>query len=79
LARLGLEIDAPERNAWRNRNRAAHGGRGDDPVATILNNKLLHILIHRLVAALSGCASQYVDFYSLEHPIRPLHQAVPAR
>lgn len=79
LARLGLEIDTPERNAWRDRNRAAHGGRAGDAVATILGNKLLHILIHRLVAALSGAADQYVDFYSLEHPHRPLTQAVPPR
>ena len=74
LATTGLEIDS-----WKHRNRSAHGSTRSDPLALILNATVQSILFARLIAALTGCADHYIDYYSYNHPIRPLSAGVPAR
>jgi hypothetical protein len=77
LDTLGLAVGEAEFEAWKHRNRAAHGGISDKPGELVLSNKLLRLLFHRMVAALTGCSGFYHDYYSLNHPVRPLTQAVP--
>lgn len=79
LKASGLELGDAELGAWRHRNRAAHGGRTEDSISTILSNKLLQVLFHRMLAAVTKCADLYVDIYNIDHPVRPISQPVPAR
>lgn len=79
LGTLGLVIGDAETEAWKHRNAAAHGGVGNHPAEVILNSKLLRIMFHRLLAAITSCSDGYIDYYNLNHPARPLGEAVPKR
>jgi hypothetical protein len=76
---LELKIGTVEKSVWKNRNRAAHGGSGgdEDGVRLIRSNKVLAVMIHRMLLAISGSASQYYDYYTLDHPIRYLKEPIP--
>jgi hypothetical protein len=78
LDTIGLRMDDVEMKAWKHRNRAAHGGVSDDPVELILNNKILRLLFHRMLAGITRCSDRYIDYYSLGHPVRELTEAIPA-
>jgi hypothetical protein len=79
LGTMVLKNSDVEMKAWAHRNMAAHGGISDNPVEAILNSKLLRILFHRLLAAITGCSGRYIDYYNFGHPVRPLAEAVPKR
>jgi hypothetical protein len=79
LDTMRLAVGDAENGAWQQRNRAAHGGISDNPGELILHSKLLRLLFHRMVAALTGCSALYFDYYSLNHPVRHISQAVPKR
>jgi hypothetical protein len=74
LGALGLKIGALESDVWVNRNRAAHGGSEDADNASrlIRENKVLLVMINRILLALSDGGDSYHDFYSLGRPIMPL-------
>ena len=79
LGRLGLQIGTAELDAWKHRNMAAHGSISEDAVEVILNAKLLKLLFHRLLAAVTFCSDHYIDYYNLNFPVRPTVEAVPVR
>ncbi len=79
LGRLGLQIGTAELDAWKHRNMAAHGSISEDAVEVILNAKLLKLLFHRLLAAVTFCSDHYIDYYNLNFPVRPTVEAVPLR
>lgn len=76
---LGLGISEAEKTAWKHRNNAAHGNSSVDHEAMILNNKLLQLIFHRLLGAITGCSNQYVDYYNLHFPVRAISDPVPGR
>ena len=78
MAALDLEIGQSEMDAWRHRNRAAHGALPSDMASAIRGNTLLQGLVHRILAALTGCSSQYVDYASLDHPTRHINTLAAA-
>jgi hypothetical protein len=67
-----------EREVWRNRNRAAHGGGADSETGLrlIRENKVLHIMMNRILLALAGGGPQYYDYYNLGRPTVPLAKAI---
>ncbi|WP_158808190.1 hypothetical protein [Beijerinckia sp. L45] len=76
---LGLDLGDVERKAWQARNRAAHGAGSPRRIEVILHGKVLRLMVHRLLAAITGCSDRYVDYHGLDFPIRNLADAVPAR
>lgn len=79
LGYLGLRISDAEKSAWQHRNSAAHGSVRTNYDDIILNSKLLRLMFHRILAALTGCSSRYFDYYNLDFPIRSLAEEIPAR
>jgi hypothetical protein len=76
---MGLSISKPEKDAWKHRNEAAHGGINDSAVDVILNTKLLRLMFHRLLAGITYCSGRYIDYFNYDFPIRPITEGVPAR
>jgi hypothetical protein len=76
---LSLSLSEVETKAWRHRNLAAHGHSDGDPIQIILMGKVLRVLFHRLIAAVTKCSSQYIDYYSMGFPVRNLTEGVPSR
>lgn len=77
---LGLELGNLERRVWANRNRAAHGGSAKEDIASqlIRENKVLQIMMNRILIALSGeSTSYYYDYYTLGRQIRSLADSIP--
>lgn len=79
LDKLGMELGKAELGAWRHRNMAAHGDASEEVVSIILNAKLLKLLFHRLLAGITYCSERYVDYYSLDFPVRAIEKAVPLK
>jgi hypothetical protein len=77
---LKISIGEVEQRAWKKgRNRAAHGRKikTNEYVSVIRENKVLQILLNRMILAISKCADFYHDYYTLKNPIRPLIQPIP--
>jgi hypothetical protein len=76
---LGLEFTDTEKGSWNRRNIAAHGQavEEDDYIDLIRDVKVLRIIFHRIVLKISGGSDDYIDYFSLEHPIRKIEEGVP--
>jgi hypothetical protein len=74
FAILNLTIGAPERAAWKQRNRIAHGSfvADGDFIELIRDVKLLKIIFHRIVLRLTNASEYYCDYYSVGFPNRKL-------
>lgn len=75
---LNISMGELELRAWGRRNDAAHGVPVDgdaDFVGLIRDLKLLRNIFNRTLLSLAKVSSEYVDYYSLGHPRRPLSQA----
>ena len=79
LASLGLRLGQDEYEAWRRRNKPAHGEatRDGEELATIRDTKLLKGLFHRLLLRMTGAADQYIDYASPHFVYRPLSAPPP--
>lgn len=79
FAAIGLNLSTLEQDVWRNRNRAAHGGRipEDRFRQVIRENNVLRTLINRILLSISGGSSSYYDYYTLNRPTRQLSEPVP--
>jgi hypothetical protein len=78
FAHLGVPLGNAEKEAWRQRHLAAHGGSAnDDPIRTIKDTKLLRIIFHRLLLKMTSGSETYRDYYTLEFPVRKLSDPVP--
>ncbi|MGQ7934716.1 hypothetical protein [Paraburkholderia sp. D1E] len=71
---LGLKLDALERSVWANRNRAAHGGstHADQGIRLIRENKVLRVMMNRMLLAISNGSDFYYDYYTVGHPLKRL-------
>jgi hypothetical protein len=75
---LGIALGNAEKDAWRQRHIAAHGkSTSDDPIKTIKDNKLLRLILHRLVLKMTNASDVYQDYYSLNFPVRNLSEPIP--
>jgi hypothetical protein len=69
---LNLNLGEKEKSAYSRRNDAAHGNKtpNDDYISLIRENKILHVLCNRVLIKILSLSGVYVDFYTVEHPIR---------
>lgn len=74
LTQIGIRIDSIELSAWRNRNLAAHGGEIKESryIQLIRENKVLRILMNRILLGIGRGSDFYYDYYTLGHPMMPL-------
>lgn len=77
--KLGIPLGEVEKLAWKQRNEAAHGIMKDNFTLILLNNKILRLIYHRLVAGIFKCSEHYIDYYNLDFPVRNLRDFLPAR
>ncbi len=77
LTALNLSVGKLELDVWGNRNRAAHGSTStENPGQLIRENKVLKILMNRIMLALGGVQLSYYDYYNYGHPAVSLTQAI---
>lgn len=77
LKALNLRVGRLELDVWSNRNRAAHGSTSaENPGQLIRENKVLRILMNRILFSLSGIDFGYYDYYSYDRPLRRLAEAI---
>jgi len=79
IAALGITLSETEKKAWTHRNVAAHGTETDDDgaIELIREIKLLRIIFHRMVLAITKASDSYYDYFSLDRPVRQVAQPVP--
>jgi hypothetical protein len=78
---VGIIIGTSEDRAWRRRNKAAHGAALplEEVLPTIRDMKLLLVLFHRMLLAITGANERYLDYATpgTRIPIRLLKEPVP--
>jgi hypothetical protein len=69
LAEIGITFGQAEAAAWKRRNQAAHGNEIDidSVIPTIMETKLLKIILHRIVLKITGASERYYDDYTVGH------------
>ncbi|WP_125880242.1 hypothetical protein [Pseudomonas sp. o96-267] len=79
LSSLGISLGDVELTAWQHRNDAAHGNdRTDsDPIELIRGNKVLRVMLDRMILKIVEAADHYVDYYSYNFPVRNLADPIP--
>jgi hypothetical protein len=80
LTEIGITLGQVETDAWKRRNIAAHGGEvdRDSIIPTIMETKLLKIILHRIVLKITGASDRYYDDYTVGHTIRNVIEPVPS-
>jgi hypothetical protein len=80
LSEIGITLGQVESAAWKRRNVAAHGGEVDldSVIPTIMETKLLKIILHRIVLKITGACDRYYDDYTIGHTIRNVTEPVPS-
>jgi hypothetical protein len=75
---IGLTLGELEKKAIKRRNDAAHGvlTSEDDTVNLIKDNKILKIILDRIILSITQANSSYLDYYSLDHPERNISQPI---
>ena len=79
---IGIVIGDDEHAAWKRRNKSAHGVPivQSKELETIRDIKLLMVLFHRMLLAITGANDRYLDYATPGDPrtsIRPLKDPVP--
>lgn len=76
---MGLALGSLETAAWDRRNDAAHGNEEvpGTEIESFRSTKILRVILARIVIKLLQASEYYIDYYSLDHPIRLLSQAIP--
>ena len=79
LVDIGITLGQVESAAWKRRHVAAHGGEIDldSFIPTIMETKLLKIILHRIVLKITGASDRYYDDYTIGHAIRNVTEPVP--
>jgi hypothetical protein len=79
LATIGITLSPVESAAWKRRNQASHGAEIDldSVIPTIMETKLLKIILHRSVLKITGASDRYYDDYTIGHAIRKVIEPVP--
>lgn len=80
LAEIGITLGEVESAAWNSRNRAAHGNEidTDSAIPTIMQTKLLKIILHRMVLKITGASDRYYDDYTIGHAVRDVTEPLPS-
>ena len=75
---MNLDLGDLELLSWKRRNSAAHGGMIEESsiIDAIRQNKILKILIHRIIIYMTGICEYYYDDYTIGHKIRRLKSSI---
>jgi hypothetical protein len=76
---LGLPLGRFENTAWNKRNDAAHGNEiiSGGEIDLIRQTKILRVVLARIILKLISGSEYYIDYYTYDHPVRNLDEAIP--
>jgi hypothetical protein len=74
---LGLVLSNREKQAHNARHESAHGKDDEVDIEWIRDLKLLRILFHRVLLAMTQANEEYYDYFTVENPIRKVKEPVP--
>ena len=74
---LGVVLSSREKQAHNARHESAHGKDNDVDVEWIRDLKLLRVLFHRILLAMTHANDEYYDYFTLGTPVRKLKEPVP--
>jgi len=76
---LGLVLSSREQKAHNARHKSAHGKDDEVDLEWIRDLKLLRILFHRILLAMTHANDEYYDYFTFENPIRKVREPVPGQ
>ncbi|MGU1062627.1 hypothetical protein ACSEPQ_07130 [Pseudomonas aeruginosa] len=78
-SKLNLTMGDLEISAWNKRNDAAHGNEisEDDQIKFIRETKALKVMLNRIILRITNGSDDYIDYFTYNHPSRPLNEAIP--
>jgi hypothetical protein len=76
---LGLVLSSREKQAHDARHESAHGKDDNVDVDWIRDLKLLRVLFHRILLAMTQANDEYYDYFTLGNPIRKVKEPVPGQ
>lgn len=76
---LGLVLSSREKQAHNARHESAHGKDDEVDVEWIRDLKLLRVLFHRILLAITQANDEYYDYFTLGNPIRKVKEPVPGQ
>jgi hypothetical protein len=79
MDQLGLILSSREKQAHDARHKSAHGKDDEVDVEWIRDLKLLRVLFHRILLAMTQANDEYYDYFSLGNPIRKVKEPVPGQ
>ena len=74
---LGLVMSSREKQAHDARHESAHGKDDEVDVEWIRDLKLLRIVFHRILLAMTQANDEYYDYFTLGNPVRKVKEPVP--
>lgn len=77
MEELGLILSSREKKAHDARHESAHGKDSEVDVEWIRNLKLLRVLFHRVLLALTQANDEYYDYFTPGTPVRKIKEPVP--
>jgi hypothetical protein len=71
---IGIVVGDDEHAAWKRRNKSAHGEPllQEEVLPTIRDMKLLLVLFHRMLLAITGASDRYLDYATPGNPRTPI-------
>ena len=79
MDQLGLVLSSREKQAHDARHESAHGKDNEVDVEWIRDLKLLRVLFHRILLAMTQANDEYYDYFTLGNPIRKVKEPVPGQ
>lgn len=76
---LGLVLSSREKQAHDARHESAHGKDDEVDIEWIRDLKLLRVLFHRILLAMTRANDEYYDYFTLGNPIRKVKEPVPGQ
>ncbi|XWK66235.1 helix-turn-helix domain-containing protein [Tunturiibacter gelidiferens] len=76
---LGLVLSSREKRAHDARHESAHGKDDEVDIEWIRDLKLLRVLFHRILIAMTQADDEYYDYFTLGNPIRKVKKPVPGQ
>lgn len=75
---LDLCLGPLELTAWHRRNDAAHGTEElpGSEIENFRSTKILRVILGRIMIKITNSSTQYIDYYTFNHPIRQLSDAI---
>lgn len=79
MDQLGIILSSREKQAHDARHESAHGKDDEVDVEWIRDLKLLRVLFHRILLAMTQANDEYYDYFTLGNPIRKVKEPIPGQ